>query len=75
MLTPQAPQSAKISLLDIANLLHQDTTPNLTPLQSNIATSEGEGVYLPRTSEGTTLKPLNHVVYDDSFKRTITPCV
>ena len=39
MLTPQAPQSAKIALLDIANLLHQDTTPDLTPLQSNKATS------------------------------------
>ena len=38
---PQAPQSAKSALLDIAKLLHRDTTPPIPPLELNQPTSEG----------------------------------
>ena len=41
LLLPQAPQSAKSALLDIAKLLNQDTTSQLDPIKLNKSTLEG----------------------------------
>ena len=61
MLSPTEPDSTQRALLEIAKLLHRDTTPTIIPLLK------------PQSLEGVQQTTLEGIIADSRIKTTITP--
>ena len=63
MLSPTEPDSTQRTLLDIAKILHRDTTPTILPLLNS------------PLSEGVQQLTLEGVIADSRIKTTIAPVI